>query len=164
MAGAPDGEALVLRYTNFSVVMSQSRRMPVVTAVNIDGEQLLNLPRRGDAWSFDPRIPREAQVGNELYASNPLDRGHMVRRLDPVWGPHARTANEDTFHYTNACPQHAQLNQRTWNDLENYILDNAGARGLRVSVFTGPVLGHDDPDYRGIQIPREFWKIAALIS
>jgi endonuclease G len=154
----------VLRYTNFSVVMSASRRLPVVTAVNINGNELRSLPRRGDAWYFDPRIPREAQVGNELYASNPLDRGHMVRRLDPVWGPQAAMANEDTFHYTNACPQHANLNQRSWNDLENYILDNAGARGLRVCIFTGPVLLDDDPEYRGILIPREFWKIAALVD
>ena len=88
----------------------------------------------------------------------------MVRRLDPVWGDAAPAANEDTFHYTNSCPQHANLNQRTWNDLEDYILDNAGAHDLRVCVFTGPVLRDDDPLYRTIRIPREFWKVAALVN
>jgi endonuclease G, mitochondrial len=164
VSGAPGDQSPVLRYTNFSVVMSKSRRMPVLTAVNIDGQQLRALPRKGDVWYFDPRIPREFQVGNELYARNPLDRGHMVRRLDPVWGDQARTANEDTFHYTNACPQHANLNQKSWNDLENYVLDNAGAQALKVCVFTGPVLREDDPDYREVQLPREFWKIAVLID
>lgn len=30
-----------------------------------------------------------------------------------------------------------------------------------MSVFTAPVLADDDPPYRGILIPRRFWKIAA---
>jgi len=153
-----------LRYANFSVVMSGARRLPLFTAVNIRGRDLLSLPRSGETWSYDPRLDRALQVGNEVYDQNPLDRGHMVRRRDAVWGLHAATANRDTFHYTNACPQHKWLNQRTWNDLENYILDNAQVRGLCVSVFTGPVLREDDPAYRGVQIPREFWKIAVLVD
>jgi endonuclease G len=28
-------------------------------------------------------------------------------------------------------------------------------------VFTAPVLAPDDPPYRGVQVPRRFWKIAA---
>ena len=31
----------------------------------------------------------------------------------------------------------------------------------RLSVFTAPVLAPDDPPYRGIRIPRRFWKVAA---
>lgn len=156
----------VLRYTHFSVVISKRRKLALFTAVNIDGSQLRQIPRKGDRWYLDPRLPAKAQTGNELYASNDLDRGHMVRRLDPVWGSQdeATQANEDTFHFTNACPQHKDLNQRTWNDLENYILDNAGARDLKVSVFTGPVLQDDDPEYRDVQLPREFWKVAVLVN
>jgi endonuclease G len=90
-----------------------------------------------------------------LYIDNDLDRGHMVRRLDPVWGDAAETANEDTFHYTNSCPQHKDLNQKTWNDLEDYVLLNAGKHQLKLNVFTGPVFrrrsGYRDfrslPDY-----------------
>jgi endonuclease G len=161
--GAPKDAPHVLRYTNFSVAMSKSRRAPVFTAVNIDGSKSQSLKRGTDAWYFDPRIARDHQVGNELYRNNPLDRGHMVRRLDPVWGSRAARANEDTFHYTNACPQHADLNQKTWNDLEDYILGNADTRNLRVSVLTGPVLRGDDRAYRSIKVPREFWKVVAMV-
>lgn len=159
-----DGSGNVLKYTHFSAVLSGSRRFPLLTGVNIDGEELKRLPRNGDRWYFDPRVVRESQAGNEVYKYNDLDRGHMVRRLDPVWGNLARQANEDTFHYTNACPQHSNLNQRTWNDLEDYLLDNAGAQELKVSIFTGPVLRPDDPPYRGIRLPREFWKVAVLVN
>ncbi|MDI3288746.1 DNA/RNA non-specific endonuclease [Polyangium sp. 15x6] len=153
----------VLRYTNFSVVMNKTRRMPFFTAVNIDGGSRLALPRSRDKWSYDPRLPAEWQTGPSVYANNDLDRGHMVRRLDPVWGADAKKANDDTFHFTNACPQHKDLNQKVWNDLEDYVLDNAGAHELRVCVFTGPVLDAEDPEYRSVQLPRQFWKVVAMV-
>jgi endonuclease G len=66
--------------------------------------------------------------------------------------------------YTNACPQHAQLNQGTWNELEDYILNNTDERNMKVSVFTGPVLKTSDPAYRGIKIPQEYWKVVAMVK
>lgn len=165
LTNATGPNANELKYTHFSVVQNRQRKMPFLTAVNIDGRKLRRIPR-GDNWIKDSRIDQNAQFGNELYANNDLDRGHMVRRLDPVWGADAEAslANDDTFHFTNSCPQHKDLNQKTWADLEDYILDNAGARSLKVSVFTGPVFRSDDKPYRTARIPREFWKLAVLVD
>jgi endonuclease G len=154
----------VLRYTHFSIVMNAKRRFAFFTAVNIDGAKSVNVRRRKDRWFLDPRIAASSQAGEELYASNDLDRGHLVRRLDPVWGPNAKTANDDTFFFTNATPQHARLNQGNWNDLEDYVLTNTSAHDLKVSVFTGPVFAADDPEYRRILLPQQFWKVVAVIS
>src|SRR5581483_6733136 len=33
---------------------------------------------------------------------------------------------------------------------------------MRMTVFTGPVLDEDDPEYKGIRIPRHFCKIAVF--
>ncbi|MEZ4519862.1 MAG: DNA/RNA non-specific endonuclease [Chloroflexota bacterium] len=134
-----DGEGLVLDYTHFSIVMSKSRRMAYYTACNIDGRRRQAVPRTRDRWYFDPRIAKEYQAGPDLYSGNDLDRGHLVRRQDPVWGRAAEQANEDSFHFTNAAPQHKHLNQRTWRELEDYVLGNAEVYDLRVTVFTGPV-------------------------
>lgn len=160
----PGRDDFVLAYTHFSAVMCRSRRLCYLTAVNIDGQQSVNLRRTG-SWFLDPRIPADAQCGNELYLGNRLDRGHMVRRLDPVWGQPAvaRAANADTFFYTNACPQHERLNQGVWNDLEDHILTNADQRNLKISVFTGPVLGAADPVYRGVRIPLDYWKVVVMV-
>lgn len=160
------GEAgTVLRYAHFSVVMNRMRRLAFFTAVNIDGAQLRKVARSADRWYFDPRIKREYQYGPELYAGNDLDRGHLVRRLDPVWGDEAERANEHTFHFTNCSPQHRHLNQKSWLELENYILDNAGRHDLKVSVFTGPVFRDDDMLYRGqYRVPAEFWKVVAIVK
>ncbi|EJU21549.1 DNA/RNA non-specific endonuclease [Peptoanaerobacter stomatis] len=160
-----DNGSYVLDYTHFSIVMCRSRCLAYFTAVNIDGNQAKNIKRSGDSWNFDPRIPTDAQYGDELYAKNDLDRGHLVRRLDPVWGDKAIQANNDTFHFTNSSPQHKNLNQKIWLDLENYILKNAQNHNLKVSVFTGPVFRSDDMIYRGkFKIPAEFWKVAVMIK
>jgi endonuclease G, mitochondrial len=160
-----DNNGYELKYSNFSVVMSKSRNLAIVTAVNIDGEELKNIPRNRDVWYYDPRIEKQYQYGPELYENNDLDRGHLVRRLDPVWGPLALVANEDTFHFTNCSPQHKNLNQKTWLDLEDYILKNTDLHNLKVNVFTGPIFRTDDVLYRGkFQIPAEFWKVVVTIN
>ena len=154
-----------LKYTNFSIVISKSRKLPFFTAVNIDGSQLKLLERTSDAWYYDPRIEKEFQYGPDLYSNNDLDRGHLVRRLDPVWGPNFKDANEDTFHFTNCSPQHKNLNQKTWLDLEDYILRNADVHDLKVNVFTGPIFNENDLIYRGkYLIPAEFWKVVTIIK
>ena len=158
------GTGVVLKYGHFSSVMSASRKMPMLTAVNIDGSKSKSLPRV-QTWNYDGRLDEADQWGEELYGGNALDRGHMVRREDPVWGTPAEAsmANVDTFHYTNACPQMAGMNQKTWVGLENYVLSNARADGMRVNVYTGPFFTTDDLTYRGALIPRSFWKVVAIV-
>lgn len=162
--GPPEVVTLDLAFTHFSVLLQPDRKLAVATGVNIDGAQLLEIDR-GDDWHLDPRVPQDQQTGPEVYARNDLDRGHLVRRRDPVWGPLevATRANLDSFTYVNAAPQAGLFNQdeALWAGLENYLLDHARVYGQRLSVFTAPVLDPTDPPYRGVQIPRLFWKIAA---
>ncbi|MBD8497947.1 DNA/RNA non-specific endonuclease [Paenibacillus sp. CAU 1523] len=159
------GGGNILNYTHFSIVMSKSRRLAFYTVVNIDGKQLKNIGR-DDNWRYDPRIDRDYQIGNELYKRNPLDRGHLVRRRDPIWGTDAATANEDTFHFTNCSPQHELLNQgkSMWLGLEDYILNHTKNNSLKATIFTGPVFRENDILYRGVKIPEEFWKVAVMVK
>ncbi len=159
----------VLRYHNFSLAMNRERRLAFFTAVNIDGALSRRLRRETDRWFLDPRSSADDQTGEPVYADNDLDRGHLVRRLDPAWGASdadAKLANDDTFHFTNCTPQHKDFNQRqtSWAGLEDYILENADNRDFRASVFTGPVFAEDDDDYRGVKLPRQFWKVAVMVK
>lgn len=158
---------VLLPYTHFSVVFRPDRRFAAATAVAIDGGRLVDIGRDND-WRFDPRLPENQQAGHPVYRDNPLDKGHMVRRLDPVWGARdeAVKANADTFHYTNAAPQMGVLNQskELWLGLENFLLDHAATFDRKLSVFTGPVLHDSDPPYRGIKVPLRFWKVAAFLQ
>lgn len=159
------GSGVELKYRNFSVIMSATRRLPMLTASNINATEARRVPRI-KKWSFDGRLDEEDQWGDEIYDNNALDRGHMVRREDPIWGDleSAREANQDTFHFTNSCPQMAGVNQRTWLGLEDYILQHAKADGMRVTVFTGPFFRPDDLEYKGALIPGSFWKVVAIVT
>ena len=154
-----------LTYRNFSTLQSKARRLPVLAACNIDGSRARTVPRVS-SWKLDGRLAPDDQWGPELYRNNRLDRGHMVRRLDPVWGTldQAQQANRDTFHYTVCCPQMDGMNQTTWRGLEDHILLHAKADGMRVSVFTGPYLTQEDPTYRDAQIPQAYWKVVAIVT
>lgn len=153
-----------LDYTHFSITMSRSRRLALYVGVNIDGASSVEVKRSKDSWSFDGRLPAEAQIGESVYADNLLDRGHLVRRQDPNWGKEAEVANSDTFHFTNCSPQMGAFNQKTWLELEDYILENTRRWKSRVTVFTGPVLRDDDRSYRNIRIPSAFWKVVAFLG
>jgi endonuclease G, mitochondrial len=162
------GSGFELKYTHFSTVQSKERRMPMLTAVNINGATAKSIKRTSVPWCFDGRLDVSDQIGDEVYAErkNVLDRGHMVRREDPNWDrlDIANRANTDTFHFTNSCPQMGAVNQQVWLGLENYILQNARAEELRATVFTGPAFTADDLPYRGALIPLSFWKVVAIVT
>ncbi|MFD0269729.1 DNA/RNA non-specific endonuclease [Streptomyces sp. NPDC127106] len=162
------GGSEVIPYTHFSLALSSSRRFAFWVAWNIDGGNLKKLDRRGIRFKTDPRLPLSAQVDNDLYkggAQNRLDRGHVARRADLLWGPlaEAQKANRESFFYTNITPQMDDFNQSArngiWGHLEDAVFEEVEVDGLRVSVFGGPVFQEDDRLFRGVQIPREFWKV-----
>ncbi|SKA94621.1 endonuclease G [Prosthecobacter debontii] len=168
IAPVKDSQDGLLHYTHFSILMNSERRLPFYTAVNIDGGQLYNFVRGNDRWFLDPRLKNiNHQIGEDLYVGNKLDRGHLVRRLDPTWGAtrkEAKQAEDDTFFFTNCSPQHSKLNQRTWLSLEEYVLSNANTHDLKVSVFTGPVLAETDRPYRKVLLPEDFWKVVVMVN
>ena len=159
----------LLPYHHFTVVLNKERRLAFLTAVNIDGKLRRKPTRQRDQWFFDPRVPKEEQTGKKVYEDNPLDLGHLVRRLDPAWGSSAKAAklaNDDTFHFTNCTPQHKDFNRNKtrWAGLEDYILTNAANLHFKANVATGPVLADDDDVYEGVQLPRQFWKVVTMVK
>jgi endonuclease G, mitochondrial len=159
----------LLPYHHFSVVLNKQRRLAFFTAVNIDGALNRDPKRTHDHWYFDPRVAESEQTGKDVYDGNDLDLGHLVRRLDPAWGASddvAKLANDDTFHFTNCSPQHKDFNRNKtrWAGMEDYILKNADNLKFKVNVFTGPVFAADDDAYRGVQLPRQFWKVVSMVK
>ena len=87
---------------------------PVATGVDIDVAAPRDLDR-GDDWRLDPRVDAGEQARADLHAGNDLDRGHLVRHGDPVWGAPAapERAESDTSVHPNAAPQAGQFNHWT---------------------------------------------------
>ncbi|MEM8896778.1 MAG: DNA/RNA non-specific endonuclease [Bacteroidota bacterium] len=167
----------ILKYSHYSLIQHASRRFPILTASNINGRSFQKIRRRdifesgSDEWEKDPRIAEDHQFGMELYRAekSDFDRGHMVKREDVQWGREmetARKAAQLTYYFTNSVPQHKNLNQRAWRKLEDYILKKeAMGHGLKINLFTGPVLSSSDPlfvtevDGGLVKIPILFWKV-----
>jgi len=155
------------------VIMNEARRMAYLSAVNIDFDAAVNLGRKQSSvnWRLDPRLPKAAQLGNEYYRDNDYDRGHLTRRDDAAWGAttrEARAANDDTFFYPNAAPQHVDFNQsdeftgkglQLWGDLENHISQQGAKDRARLCVLNGPIFTNDDKPLFDITVPRRFFKI-----
>lgn len=164
-----NGSAFI-HYTHFSLTLSKSRRLAHWVAWNIDGSRLKKIGRKGIKFVLDPRIPDDFQIGDDVYEGNRLDRGHIARRADLLWGSiaEARQANKDSFFFTNITPQMDNFNQSKqggiWGKVEDAVFEEVEVDNLRVSVFGGPVFRKDDRVYRGVKIPREFFKVLAFVE
>jgi endonuclease G len=164
-----DGSA-VIPYTHFSLVLSKSRGFARWVAWNIDGGSIKRINRQGIPFVKDSRLPAQFQNGDELYGGNRLDRGHIARRADLLWGslPEAASANRDSFFFTNISPQMDDFNQSSkngvWGRLEEAVFDDVDVQDLKVTAFGGPVFQDNDREYRGVRIPREFWKLLAYVE
>ena len=157
-------------YTHFSLAMGASRRFARWVAWNIDGTSIKKLGRKGIDFVVDPEYDAAHQVDDRLYSKNRLDRGHVARRADLVWGEleEAQRANVDSFFFTNITPQLDDFNQESkrgiWGELEDAIFDDTDVENLRVSVFGGPIFSDSDFPYRGVLVPRSFWKVIAYVE
>jgi endonuclease G len=151
-----------LRYQHFSVRLHKRRKLAAFTAVNISGQdRYQRTGREKDSWEDDPRAAG-FQTTQPAYKA-PFQRGHLVMRLDPVWGRTdvAERAEADTFHWTNCAPQHRRLNSPWWLSVETHVLETARVMRQRVSVFSGPVFSSRDPLLRGVRVPLAYWKVIA---
>ena len=72
---------------------------------------------RSNAWSYDPQLIE--WTNNEAdYRGSGYDRGHIMASADRLY---SRTANEQTFYYSNITPQVNSFNAGIWLELEGAV-------------------------------------------
>ena len=159
----------VLEYFYYSSIQHAIRKMPIVSAINVEGNvaDRKDASKRVDRWLQDNRIDPDTQLSDAYYAKSGFDKGHMSRREDADYGAKAAdalAAANMTCMYTNACPQVPKLNRAPglWGDLEKIILEQgvkkeAGTES-KICVYNGPVFLDSDPVYQSIQVPMRFLK------
>lgn len=165
-------EEIELKYYYYSVIQHAIRKMPMVSAINVDGDPAKRQDdsEREDKWLRDVRIDLEAQLTDKFYANSGFDKGHMSRREDANYADNPNDAKlfaDMTCMHTNACPQVGKLNRSSskglWGKLEKVILEKGvsveSGKQSRISVYNGPIFAESDPVFRGVQIPMEFWKM-----
>jgi endonuclease G len=119
----------VIPYTHFSLALNGQRRFAFWVAWNIDGGLLKKLSRSDISFVKDPRLPATAQVGNELYENNRLDRGHIAPPRRPAVGQPA--GSQTGQHRLVLLHQHHPADGRLQPVLQERAVGRAGGRRLR---------------------------------
>lgn len=174
-----------LPFIYYSAIQSASRKMPFFTASNINRDSWLQAGREG-AFVPDKRLDKTVQLSTTIYkqlnkkhseTNKKVDKGHLTKREDVQWDEknnkvNATAAAKATFFYTNACPQHHQLNNEIWKYLEESVLIKGRSRKpMKAVVFSGPIFSNSDPylvfpkgvDHQ-IQCPIRFWKVIYYVA
>jgi endonuclease G len=159
----------LLKYTNLSVLYNADRRVPFVSAYNIDGKKKMGGIRRASGFRPDTRIDKAIQLSKKGFYDlrkdiTEFEIGHMAANDEMAWGSDAQLKAYQTFHFTNSVPQAEKLNTGIWKSLESYVIDEAATlkTNKRICVFSGPILRSDDPLYREdeqFMIPLLFFKV-----
>lgn len=169
LPGVEGNSKKVLNYSGLSVLYNSNRRVPFVSAYNIDGKKKVKSVKRAGKFYADPRIDPEIQLSQNGFYNlrrdiTEFEIGHMAANDEMAWGTDAQIKAYQTFHFTNSVPQAENLNTGIWKSLESYIINEAiGLKtNKKICVFSGPLLNAEDPAYAeepNFQIPLLFYKV-----
>ena len=183
LASLRDSTKTELKYDHYSLKINRERRTAFFVAANVNGAQLWNAAQDGPRpprpqWSFDPRMREEFQPDDVIFSSA-MQRGHLYKREDAMWGSDGaakRRADDHSFTITNATPMIANFNNVEWGDLEDIVTRECD-RGNKVSYFAGPIFRPSDPFFNaltsfapaaerhtGMRVPQSFWKIVFWVE
>lgn len=114
--------------------------------------------RSQEKFTEDEDVKTPRATDQDYYTSR-YDRGHMCPAGDNKWD---KTAMEQSFLFTNVCPQNHGLNKYEWNDLEIRCREWAQQYGS-VDIVCGPIYDNvDEPKTIGknkVWVPERLFKV-----
>jgi len=166
-----------IHHSRHSLLFNKERGFAFVSAHNVDGTTLPAAQYTNRSFKNDSIIqPKSLQVDRNRgyreskeqgFGPNPWDQGHLARRKSLSWGnaEAAKTAERESDMWSNIAPQHENLHDDAWGEIEDWMLKRVESDCHRACVFTGPVFTEDDPEHKNgpeeetIRIPAGFWKV-----
>ena len=112
------------------------------------------------SFSRDPDV-RPPKASREDYSHSGWDKGHMAPRADMEW---ANIAMEESYYFTNICPQDHEMNAGAWQKIER-LTRRVACHKERVYVVCGPVFTthrHGTIGEAKVQVPDAFFKALAV--
>jgi len=152
----------------FVVSYSSTRGTPNWVSWHLDASNITGQTQRLDNFAGWSGLPGGwFQVQSNSYVSSGFDRGHNCPSADRT---SSTNANSSTFLMTNMIPQAPNNNQRTWNNLEQYLRTQASS-GNEIYIIMGSY-GIGGTGSQGaantiasgrITVPANVWKIALIL-
>ncbi len=148
----------ILKREGYTVSYNKETRLPNWVAWRLTAERLEGGAQRKDFdFMEDPDVD-EPRATHEDYRSSGFDRGHMCPAGDNKW---SLEAMEQSFLFTNVCPQARQLNRGDWNEMEMACRKWAKRYG-EIYIVCGPILyrkKHQTIGKDKIVVPEAFFKV-----
>lgn len=112
------------------------------------------------SFSWDPDVARP-KATREDYSHSGWDKGHMAPRADMKW---SHKALEESYYFTNICPQDHEMNSQAWRKIEELTRRLARRYGS-VLVVCGPIYDSVERKHIGpncVHVPDRFYKALAV--
>ncbi len=153
----------ILTREGYTVSYNRETRLPNwvawrLTRAHIRGDA----QRKGVKFAEDTDVP-EPRATDADYRSSGYDRGHLCPAGDNKW---SSKAMEQSFLFTNICPQAPQLNRGDWNEMEIACRKWAQRHG-EIYIVCGPVLYKQKHKIIGknkVVVPEAFFKVVLCMN
>ena len=150
----------ILEYTGHTLSYNNETRLPNWVAYELTATEAEGDNPRKDKFARDPQAAG-AQGSKEDYRNSGWDRGHMAPAGDMKWDTKAM---DETYYFTNICPQNHQLNNGDWKELEEKCREWAVKYGS-IHIVCGPIITENTHGRLGenqIVIPDKFYKVLLI--
>lgn len=166
----PDGEGLeipaydstedVVRHIGYTASYNHTTLCPDWVAWELTAEEVCDTYNFQCSFSRDPDVAFP-KASREDYSSSGWDKGHMAPRADMKWSAQAL---EESYYFTNICPQDHSMNAGAWRKIEELTRRQAQRYG-RVYVVCGPIYSIGQYGTIGnaaVRVPDAFFKALAV--
>jgi endonuclease G len=155
--GRPSREDAVLESSGFALGYREADEQAAWVAYALTAQELAApSTKRKDAFQEDKRVPTGSATPAD-YKGSGFDRGHLAPFADLDW---SEASARESFWMSNMSPQVPEFNRGIWKDLEDWVREQARARGA-VWIVTGPVLDKPMGSIGGnaVTVPRAYYKV-----
>lgn len=155
----PDGvPEQMLRRAGYTASYNKTTKLPNWVAWHLTADRTTGPAKRsGVDFQADMDVPAPRAEDSDYYGSG-YDRGHMCPAAD---NKYSEKAMEESFLFTNMCPQNGNLNRGDWNEMEQACRRWAKEYG-GVYVVCGPILykgKHKTIGKNKVVVPEAFFKV-----
>lgn len=155
----PDGvPEQMLRRAGYTASYNKTTKLPNWVAWHLTADRTTGPAKRsGVDFQADMDVPAPRAEDSDYYGSG-YDRGHMCPAAD---NKYSEKAMEESFLFTNMCPQNGNLNRGDWNEMEQACRRWAKEYG-GVYIVCGPILykgKHKTIGKNKVVVPEAFFKV-----
>lgn len=147
----------IIEHVGYTLSYNSISRLANWVAYELTYEETQGTVPRAKKFTQDPAA-RGVQADNDDYRNSGWDRGHLCPAGDMKWSIQAM---DESFYFTNICPQNPNLNGGDWKDLEEKCRSLTECYG-RIYITCGAIVGqaiNGTLGYNNIVIPDAFYKV-----